>query len=97
MQKVFYNGYAMKLEFGNIQNGKLPGKIYLAAPDDEHSFVAGTFEAVTKQPASPTAAAQAAPANPPPSRMRNRQNGQGGGNPPRMPRPTTGGGYSIPF
>ena len=37
-------GYAMKLEFGKMLNGRLPGKIYLCVPDEEKSFVRGTFE-----------------------------------------------------
>ena len=99
LSKSFPNGYAMKLEFGNIQTGKLPGKIYLSAPDDEHSFVAGTFEAVIKQPGTQTAMAPQVPTNQPSSRQRNSRynpNGPAGPNGQRLPRPTTGGGNMVP-
>ena len=36
-------GYALILELGQISGGKLPGKIFLAVPDDAHSTIAGTF------------------------------------------------------
>src|ERR1043166_665728 len=43
-QKVYGGGYAMKLEFGNTnKDGAISGKIFLALPDPEKSFVAGTF------------------------------------------------------
>jgi hypothetical protein len=49
---VFKSGYAMKLEFGQADvDGKIPGKIYLCLPDDEKSFVAGTFQLQEKRPA----------------------------------------------
>ena len=47
LMKAYSSGYAMKLELGEITNGVLPGKIYVALPDDEHSVVAGAFEAST--------------------------------------------------
>ncbi len=40
---TFTNKYAMILEFGPLQNGTIPGKIYLCVPDESKSFVAGTF------------------------------------------------------
>ena len=43
-QKSWMDGYAMQLEFGRVLNGKLPGKIYLCVPDEEKSFIRGTFE-----------------------------------------------------
>ena len=45
---MFMQDYAMKLEFGKVSGGKLPGRIYLCLPDDKKSFVAGTFEAEMK-------------------------------------------------
>lgn len=39
------NGYAMRIEFGQLAGNHLPGKIYLCAPDDTKSFLAGTFNA----------------------------------------------------
>lgn len=47
-QKVFNYGYAMKLELGEITNGVVPGKIYLAVPPNaEQGVVAGIFNAQT--------------------------------------------------
>jgi DNA-directed RNA polymerase subunit RPC12/RpoP len=47
-QKAFSYGYAMKLELGEITNGVIPGKIFLAVPPDtEQSVVAGFFKATT--------------------------------------------------
>jgi hypothetical protein len=43
--ETFTNGFAMKLEFGNISSNALPGKIYLCLPDEAKSCVAGTFTA----------------------------------------------------
>src|SRR5262249_4244736 len=56
--KSFASGYAMKLEFGKIADGQLPGKIYIALPDPEKSVVAGVFTASTVM-ADPAAAAAA--------------------------------------
>jgi DNA-directed RNA polymerase subunit RPC12/RpoP len=47
LSKSFSTGYAMKLELGEITNGVLPGKIYVALPDTEQSVVAGVFQAST--------------------------------------------------
>jgi hypothetical protein len=43
-QKSYVSGYALRLEFGQPQGGKLPGKVYLSLPDPEKSFIRGTFE-----------------------------------------------------
>ncbi len=43
-QRCFTDRYALRLEFGQLSGGKLPGKIYLCLPDLEKSFVAGSFE-----------------------------------------------------
>ena len=40
------NHHAMILEFGTKQAGKIPGRIDLSLPDEQRSFVAGTFVAV---------------------------------------------------
>ena len=45
--KAFSSGYAMKLELGDITNGVVPGKIFVALPDTEQSVVAGVFQAST--------------------------------------------------
>jgi hypothetical protein len=46
--KMYMDGYLMRLEFGRISNGRLPGKIYLCIPDFKRSYVAGAFSAVVK-------------------------------------------------
>ncbi len=43
--KSFQSGYAMKLELGQLADGALPGKIFLALPDTEQSVLAGAFKA----------------------------------------------------
>jgi hypothetical protein len=48
-QRNFMERYALRLEFGKLSNGKLPGKLYLCVPDTEKSFVAGTFEVQVKR------------------------------------------------
>lgn len=46
--ETFTKEYAMHLEFGKSVNGRVPGKIYLCLPDEEKSFVAGSFTAEIK-------------------------------------------------
>jgi len=46
--KMFMKDYVMRLKFGFIKNGELPGKIYLCMPDKEKSYVAGSFRAAMK-------------------------------------------------
>lgn len=41
----FREGYALRVEFGSLADSRLPGRIYLAAPDEGKSHIAGTFEA----------------------------------------------------
>lgn len=73
-QKTISSGYAMKLELGDITNGVISGRIFLAVPPEaEQSVVAGVFKAATNlgDPAGATAANPAAPPGavaPPPSR-----------------------------
>jgi hypothetical protein len=45
-----HDGYALRLEFGPVTGGMLPGKVLLCAPDDAKSWVAGTFEAELRKP-----------------------------------------------
>jgi hypothetical protein len=45
MTESVKGGYALRIEFGQPAGGQLPGKIYLCTPDDEKSYVAGTFTA----------------------------------------------------
>ena len=40
----------MRLEFGTLANNKLPGKIYLCLPDDEKSYLMGSFNANASKP-----------------------------------------------
>lgn len=47
------SGYALQLVFGNAENGKMPGRIFIALPDSSQSFMAGTFEAVIRKPLPP--------------------------------------------
>ncbi|MDW8307938.1 MAG: hypothetical protein RMK20_01040 [Verrucomicrobiales bacterium] len=49
----FTTGYALRLEFGELRDRRVPGKIYFAAPDRAHSWVAGTFEAEIRNPSPP--------------------------------------------
>jgi len=46
----FETGYALRLEFGTLDKNHLSGKIYFCAPDDERSYVAGTFNAEIRKP-----------------------------------------------
>ncbi len=51
VQKTNYDvGYALRLEFGALANGKLPGKIYLCTPDAEKSYLMGKFTAAVIKP-----------------------------------------------
>ena len=47
---AFDSGYALRLEFGLLANNHLPGKIYLCLPDDEKSYVTGSFVAGVSKP-----------------------------------------------
>jgi hypothetical protein len=40
---AYTNGYAMRLEFGKEKDGLMPARMYLCLPDDQKSFIAGTF------------------------------------------------------
>jgi|ERR1051325_1069309 DNA-directed RNA polymerase subunit RPC12/RpoP len=46
-------GYALKVSFGTAVNGRMPGKIYIGLPDENKSFVAGTFNAEIRKPTPP--------------------------------------------
>lgn len=60
--KSFSTGYAMHLELGQVANGTLPGKIFLALPDLTQTVVGGSFSAtvITNTP-SETVQMQVAP------------------------------------
>lgn len=51
-QQTYKTGYALKLEFDKATEGILPGRIYLALPDDEHSVLAGSFLAMIRLPSA---------------------------------------------
>ena len=51
--KEYRGGYALKAVFAHPADGKLPGKVYLALPDNEHSFLAGSFVAEIRTNAPP--------------------------------------------
>ena len=46
----FDSGYAMRLKFGPLANNRLPGKIYICLPDDEKSYLMGSFTANVSKP-----------------------------------------------
>jgi hypothetical protein len=77
--KNIFSGYAMKLELGQITNGVIPGRIFLAVPPDtEQSVVAGVFKANTSlaNAAGAAAANPVAAPNPPPSAAYQRRYGK---------------------
>ena len=47
---TYSKGYGMKLQFAQVVNRKVSGKIYLCLPDDSKSYVAGTFEVRISKP-----------------------------------------------
>jgi len=49
----FTSGYALKMIFGEAINARMPGKLFLAFPDEAKSFVAGTFEAEIRKAPPP--------------------------------------------
>ena len=49
----FTNGYALKLELGDIAGNRITGKVCLSLPDDAQSRVAGSFTAEIKKPSPP--------------------------------------------
>lgn len=53
LSKDFRKGYAARVEFGQVTNNRLAGKIYLATTDDAKSYAAGTFNAEIRKPAPP--------------------------------------------
>jgi len=43
-------GYALQVEFGQVVSNRLPGKIFIAFPDEANSYAAGTFSAEIRKP-----------------------------------------------
>ncbi len=62
-EQSFFSNYALKLELGQMVNGLIPGKIFLALADADKTVVAGQFTAtlVIPDPAAQVAAARYAP------------------------------------
>ncbi|MCX6895929.1 MAG: hypothetical protein NTZ16_10620 [Verrucomicrobia bacterium] len=50
----FNGGYALRVEFGALAGERLPGKIYLCLPDEQKSYVAGSFTAEILKPKAST-------------------------------------------
>lgn len=48
--KEYRQGYALKVEFGQVSGNRLPGKIFIAVPDESKSYAAGTFSAEIRRP-----------------------------------------------
>ena len=44
------SGYALRIDFGAVADGHVPGKIYLCTADSDKSYVAGTFNAEIVKP-----------------------------------------------
>ena len=53
LKQDFTAGYALKMSFGEAVDARMPGKIYIALPDEAKTFVAGTFEAEIKKAQPP--------------------------------------------
>lgn len=53
INKSFTKGYALRLEFGEVNAKRIGGKLYLCTPDKGHSFIAGTFDAEIRKPPPP--------------------------------------------
>jgi DNA-directed RNA polymerase subunit RPC12/RpoP len=53
VDETFRSGYAMKVEFGAVNNGAITGKIFLCLPDEAQSWIAGTFRAEIRKPFAP--------------------------------------------
>jgi hypothetical protein len=67
--RAYNSGYTLKLELGQMEDGIIPGKIFLALPDAEQSVVAGQFKIETALADAPFANPQSsAPGTAPPPR-----------------------------
>ncbi|MFO1515235.1 MAG: hypothetical protein U1F83_20435 [Verrucomicrobiota bacterium] len=45
-----HQGYALRVEFGQVTNNHLPGRIFIAFTDEPKSYAAGTFNAEIRKP-----------------------------------------------
>lgn len=48
--KEYRKGYAARVEFGSVSSNRISGKIFIAVPDENKSYVAGTFSAEIRRP-----------------------------------------------
>lgn len=46
----FQDSYVLRLDFGPLNKTRLPGKLYLCTPDDQRSYIMGTFDADARPP-----------------------------------------------
>ena len=44
-EQGYFNNYAIKFELGEMLDGRIKGKIFIAVPDGQKSYVSGTFDA----------------------------------------------------
>jgi len=45
VRKSVPSGYALRVAFGEVAGGRIPGRIFICLPDENKSFVAGSFDA----------------------------------------------------
>ncbi len=50
LKDTFETAYALRLQFGGLDNNRISGSIYFCAPDEAKSYVAGTFVAEVRRP-----------------------------------------------
>ena len=53
LRESFTNGYALRIEFGQLAGNRMPGKVYLCTPDTEKSYITGNFDAEIRKPKPP--------------------------------------------
>lgn len=53
IKQDYSEGYALRLNFGQATNGRMPGQIFIAIPDGAKSFAAGGFDAEIRKNAPP--------------------------------------------
>lgn len=53
LTRTFNSGYALWVVFGQTNNGRMPGQIYIALPDEAKSFAAGEFDAEIRRAEPP--------------------------------------------
>jgi hypothetical protein len=49
----YTEGYLLRIVFGQAESGRIQGKLYLALPDEQKTYVAGTFDAEIRKPNPP--------------------------------------------